>query len=218
MFERKKQPWEMAGDGVVHFRQKRGGRVVNLSIGRTGVDYEIKDMNGAVKFNAMFEEIDPQASQIVEKKGNFLITGLVFFAYSLLLSLDALSRSGSFKDPLNYFWPVVFLIPGAILIGLFVWRRASFTVLNTDRGRMSIIKDARHDEILRELNLRRVSMLRAKYLQIDHDNSPKTELGKYNWLRRVGAITDVELSQFTSMLQGDSDTRLRNQPPTISQN
>jgi hypothetical protein len=110
-----------------------------------------------------------------------------------------------------------FMAASGVSYYFYRWRRTAFSIMNTERGRMSIIRDERHDEIMRELNLRRVTTLRNKYLQIDHENAPKAEIGKYNWLRKVGAITDVELSQFSSMLRGEPSPR-RNQPPTISQN
>jgi hypothetical protein len=213
MFERRKQPWELSGDGVVRFQQKRGGRRVSLSIDKSGVDYEIKDVNGEVKFHALFEEIDPQASRIVEKNGGLFNLSIIF------LVLGVASAAMNYVEvPHDYLGPLFFVLMSAVSYAVYHWRKTAFSVFITERGRMSIMEDARHDDILRELNLRRVSTLRSKYLQIDHDNSPKTEMGKYNWLRRVGAITDVELSQFTSMLQGDPDTRQRNQPPTISPN
>jgi hypothetical protein len=197
----------------VRFQQKRGGRRVSLSIDKSGVDYEIKDVNGEVKFHALFEEIDPQASRIVEKNGGLFNLSIIF------LVLGVVSAAMNYVEaPHDYIGPAFFFLMSAVAYIVYRWRKTAFSVFITERGRMSIMEDARHDDILRELNLRRVSTLRSKYLQIDHDNSPKTEMGKYNWLRRVGAITDVELSQFTSMLQSDPETRQRNQPPTISPN
>jgi len=214
MFEWKKQSFDKTSDGNICFRQKRAGRSISITLDRSGVDYEIKDVTGEVKFHASYEEIDPQITQVVEKSGglfNLCIILLVFGILSAGLSFVAADRGS------EYISSIFFLVMSAISYVFYRWRRTSFSIMNTERGRMSIIRDARHDEIMRELNLRRVTTLRNKYLQIDHDNAPKVELGKYNWLRKVGAITDVELSQFSSMLKGDAGAK-HNQPPTISQN
>jgi hypothetical protein len=214
MFGSKPHFFEKTADGNTCFRQKRAGRSISITIDRTGVDYEIKDVTGEVKFHAAYEEIDPQVTQVVEKSGglfNLCIILLVFGLLSAGLSFVAADRGSEYLSAL------FFIIMSTASYGFYRWRKTSFSIMNTERGRMSIIRDARHDEILRELNLRRVTTLRSKYLQIDHDNLPKAEMGKYNWLRKVGAITDVELSQFSSMLRGNIGPR-KNQPPTISQN
>ena len=213
MFESTKHPWEMAGDGVVRFHQKHGSHAVILSIDANGVDYEIKNVNGEIKFRSIFEEIDPQTSQVVEKYGMLLRLGVILFVVSIFSAVCNFFIS----DP-SWIATSLWAISGAICLFSYFWKRIAFTVLNTERGRMSIIQDKNHDNILRELNLRRVATLRSKYLQIDHDNNRKTEIAKYSWLRRVGAITDVELTQFASMLQGDPNVRHITQPPTISQN
>jgi len=214
MFGRKHQSQEKIDEGDISFKQKRAGRSISIALDRTGVGYEIKDVTGEVKFHASYEEIDPQITQVVEKSGglfNLSVILLVFGGLSAGLSFAAQNRGSEYVSAL------FFITMSAISFVMYRWRRTAFSIMNTERGRMSVIRDERHDEIIRELNLRRVTTLRGKYLQIDHDNAPKAEMGKYNWLRKVGAITDVELSQFSSMLKGDSGTR-RNQPPTISQN
>jgi len=210
MFHPKKLPWELSEDGVVRFQQKRGGRRVRISIDRTGVDYEIRDVSGENHFHVLYEQIDPERSRIVEKNGWLLRFGLVW------TFLGAVVASLTRPDELSI--PFIFVIFGLTTTFYYFWRKASFSVLRTERGRISIIEDRWHDDILRELNLRRVSALREKYLQIDHENNTKAEMGKYSWLRRVGAITDVELSQFNSMLQGEIDDVPSIQPPTISLN
>ncbi len=64
-----------------------------------------------------------------------------------------------------------------------------------------------------------MTVLREKYLQIDHQNPPRAEMAKYNWLRQMAAITDIEHAQFASMLRGGADPATgQRQPPTISLN
>ena len=213
MFWKKEQPWETSAIGVTRFEQKRAGRRVRISIDRTGVEYEIKDAGGEVRFHTLYEEIDPQVAHVAQKNGVLQHTGCLFLVIAVvLLACSSVMASITWAD--GAFWALV----GGACVGFSYLRRIAFSVMNTERGRMSVIVDERHDQILREINLRRVSTLRTKYLQIDHDNSPKIEMGKYIWLRRVGAITDVELSQFASMLQPGAPVRRPNQPPTISQN
>lgn len=210
MFESKKLPWELADGGSVRFQQKRCGRRVRIAINKSGVDYELKDINGENRFRVMYEQIDPETSRIVEKNGWLLRFGILWDILGILLALAGNSET----LPVS----VVLTLFGSASIFYYFWRKATFSVLRTERGRICIMEDRWHDDILRELNLKRVSTLRSKYLQIDHDNSPKSEIGKYHWLRRVGAITDVELSQFTTMLQSEPENRPSIQPPTISLN
>jgi len=178
------------------------------------VDYEIKDANGENRFRASFEQIDPAQSRVVEKSVHLLQIGAIWLLLGILTLLSCL------KDPSATAWalPVSFMVMSAYSFFNFFWRKAAFTILRSDAGRLCIIDGPRHDEIISELNTRRVTTLRAKYLHLDHENNSKAELGKYNWLRRVGAITDVELSQFSSMIQGEKTVTPSIQPPTISLN
>jgi len=208
---RNKRPWDLPSEGdIARFQQRSGGRRVRIAIDRVGLDYEFRDINGENHFRVMFEQIDPERSRVVEKNGWLLRFGVTWSILGLLGSLlDSASGLAT---------PIMFVGFGAVCVFYYFWRKATFTVLRTERGRISIIDGAIHDDILSELNTRRVATLREKLLQIDHDNHRKAEMNKYVWLRRVGAITDVELSQFASMLQGDHEARQSYQPPTISLN
>jgi hypothetical protein len=210
-----KQPWDQSSEAEgIRFQQKRGGRRVRISIDRNGVDYEIRDANGESRFKASFEQIDPAQSHVVEKNIHLLQLGAIWTLLCLVTALSCL------KDPSPAAWalPASFLLMSGYSFFNYFWRKAAFTILRSDSGRICIIDGPKRDEILSELNSRRVATLRAKYLHLDHENHKKAEISKYNWLRRVGAITDVELSQFASMLQGDKPALPSLQPPTISLN
>jgi hypothetical protein len=207
-----KMPWEMPSDeNAVHFKQRRGGRRVLVSIDDAGVSYQLRDVSGETIFRASHEQIDPEMSSYTEKNGWLLRLGVT---WSVLGAACAVVDPGA-----GLSIPLVFTMFGAVCAVHYFWRKASFTILRTDRGKISILQGRWHDEIIRELNSRRVAALRAKFLQIDHDNHPKAEITKYTWLRMMGAITDVEHAQFKSFLQSaEGDNPPKAQPPTISLN
>lgn len=217
MFRMRKKPWELSDDGTVRFQQKRAGRRVRLAIDNGGVDYEVKDSSGEVKFRATFEEIDPQATEISERSAVALRCGALFLFIGFFIAAGGLLVS---SEPAGESWisAAFWSLLGAGCLIYHYARRVSFSILRTDHGRIVILRDERHDDILRELNLRRVALLRSKYLPIDRENNSRAEISKYNWLRKVGAITDVEYSQFNSMLQDDLGELPDIQPPTISLN
>ncbi|MBN1402841.1 MAG: hypothetical protein JW942_00035 [Opitutales bacterium] len=197
---------------VLRFTQKRGGRRTRISIDNGGVDYEFKSLGGDSSFRASHEQIDPDSSHVVEKEGRLIITGILLAATSLA------SLALTFVDGgLTLVFPVVLMLLAAVNVSLGLYMSVSYSVLRTDKGRILIIEDAQHDSILKALHTQRVTALRTKYLQIDHDNAPRAEVAKYNWLRKAGAITDLELTQFVALLQPTSGSN-RIQPPTLSLN
>jgi len=70
-----KMPWEMPSDeNAVHFKQRRGGRRVLVSIDDAGVSYQLRDVSGETIFRASHEQIDPEMSSYTEKNGWLLRT------------------------------------------------------------------------------------------------------------------------------------------------
>lgn len=191
------------------FQQRRGACRTIFHFGNDKLVYWIDNPGATTCMNIDYDEMDPRTDVFVQKNVWFRYSGIVTLALGFFLSLSAVSNQSYVPSPL--------LILGAALFAAYFLLQVRFTVFHVNRGRMLVIQDKQHQAILDELEKRRVAALRSKYLTFDHTNEPSIELKKYHWLRRMNAITDLELQQFQSVLDGEVDVP-RLQPPTISLN
>lgn len=80
-------------------------------------------------------------------------------------------------------------------LGSLAWAHFStvkYSVFHTDRGNVFVIQDKRHDEIIKELNIRRKKQLLEWYGEINFANDPQKEINKFRWLSEQNALSREE--------------------------
>lgn len=105
---------------------------------------------------------------------------------------DPVSASG-----LALHWPLSALC--CLLVYHFVVTR--FTVFKTEAGKLYLICDGRHDELMTELLERRKSQLLSWYGEIDYANDPGEEIQKFHWLKTQGVIGDDEFETIRTRIE-----------------
>lgn len=78
------------------------------------------------------------------------------------------------------------------MLATYYLRTSRFSVLKSDAGKILILRDKKHDAILENIRSEKKKLLREKYFFLDKDNSPDTEIRKYQYLKDDGAITHDE--------------------------
>jgi len=73
--------------------------------------------------------------------------------------------------------------------------RKEFTIVPMGKGVLRVLQDERHDDLLGEIQRRRVGALR-EYAVLNQYNNPQAELKKFTWLKEQGAITGDEFETF----------------------
>lgn len=92
------------------------------------------------------------------------------------------------------FVPSIWLFLGAIFAALYYIRRTEYTIFDTPKGRILVIRNATHDEIVREITTRRRKCMRERYATMDPDNSREDEARRFSWLHEHEIISDEEYS------------------------
>ncbi|MDE1152722.1 MAG: hypothetical protein PW788_09320 [Micavibrio sp.] len=75
------------------------------------------------------------------------------------------------------------------------YTRKEFTIVPMGKGVLRILQDERHDDLLGEIQRRRLGALR-EYAVVNHYNTPQAELKKFTWLKEQGAISGDEFEAF----------------------
>lgn len=80
-------------------------------------------------------------------------------------------------------------------LGCLLWAfltKISYTVWQTERGNIFVIKDKKHDDVIDELNTRRKKQLLSWYGDINPDNELENEIDKFKWLVKENVMSDEE--------------------------
>jgi hypothetical protein len=89
-----------------------------------------------------------------------------------------------------------------------------YTSIPVRNGKVLVLQDKRHDEVIEALESRRVRFYR-KLAVIDLRNPPAVELRKFTWLKEQGVISEEEFETFRQKLAGDATSPLPpSKPPT----
>ena len=83
--------------------------------------------------------------------------------------------------------------------------RKEYTVIPVQKGTLRILQGEKHDEILNEIQRRRLGALR-EYAVLNHYNSAQAELKKFAWLKEQGAISGEEFESFRRRIVDDFET------------
>jgi hypothetical protein len=162
------------------------------------VDYSIRDSGGnkasfAVKYSDIPSNFDYRVFQ--PRRHTLLAAALRVMLLALMVIVLSPWES----------WPVLgtATVCGGIAIGVLTligrYRENIYTKIPTRNGNLLVLRDGRHDEILRELESRRLRPLR-KLAEINPQNDPHAELRKFLWLKEQGVISDQELGSYARML------------------
>lgn len=196
-------------DSALTFQQRRGSCRTSFRFGDDRLTYWIDNPGSIACMHIDYDELDPRTDGYVQKSPWIRYSAIAMLTLGFFVTLSSFAEQKYVPSPV--------LIIGGLFLAAYFLLQVRFTVFHVNRGRVLVIQDRQHQAILNELEKRRVAALRSKYLTLDHTNEPGIELKKYHWLRRMNAITDLELQQFQSVLEGDAEAP-RLQPPTISLN
>ena len=83
--------------------------------------------------------------------------------------------------------------------------KSEYTVIDSVKGSVAILRDKHHDSILGELQRRRIAQLRLNFSEIDFNNDLDSELRKHAWLRQEGVISREEYAYVEGLLRRHHD-------------
>jgi hypothetical protein len=170
--------------------QKKYGTTVEYDFKDDFLYYKIKDAGGSNSFNIRYEEITNDVTELEEKNQWYRNAGIFW----IILGLIGLVLGGTIS---------IWLILGVIFYGIYYFYQTSYSKIDATSHNLLVIKDKKHDEVMKEIFSQRNSYLKINYGKINEENDKKIELNKFRWLKNIGAIADYEFEDFRKVLEGE---------------
>lgn len=168
--------------------QKKNGTKVEFDFNDDFLYYKIKDSNGSNSFNIRYEDITNSITEFEERNSWYKNVGL-FWAILGVIDM-ALNRTKL----------SLWLVLGIIFYGLYYYYQTSYSKIDATSRNLLIIKNDKHDEIIKEIFSQRNTYLKREYGKINEKNDKQNELNKFRWLKNIGVIADYEFIDFEKAL------------------
>lgn len=182
----------IAATPTKEFRQSRFSTSTVFEFLPEKLRYTVKDSSGTATFTVDYANLPRERREFEERNPSWRNVGLIWVALGAVFTAGTLG--GEFRISI-WVW--------VGLVCLAVWKFASthYSVLSTDEGTLHVIRDGKHDEVMAELDSRRVAALRSRYATVNLDGDPERELAKFRWLKEQGVIDDAELEQVSARIR-----------------
>jgi hypothetical protein len=159
---------------------------VAFDFGDKALTYTIEDERNRVGLSVLYEAIEGEKSLQNYREKLPVYLGLLLDAAALL----ALVMLQGVYSPLVWIFAV--LGTACLIVGRYT--RFDATVMTTPLGKILVFDREHKQEIIDEIDRRRRAEIRRKYGEIDFLNDPKTEIGKYRWLKAQKIISEQEFN------------------------
>jgi predicted nucleic acid-binding Zn ribbon protein len=176
----------------LEIEQKKYSNTVNFSFTDDSLRYSIKDAQGKRTFSVEYGEI-PQEDydEFIEQNGWFRNVGILWMLLGGFIVVNNLVQNGTSTISL---W----LILGALCLGVYIFTKVTFTVINTNSGSIFLICDDKKKLILDEIDKRRKKQWLQWYGTVNHENDLDSEIEKFKWLLEKGV---VDLNEYNSLIK-----------------
>lgn len=168
--------------------QKRFSNKATFAFGERELKYTIKDSSGSHTFSVEYGAIPTDVNELEERNVWYRNVGIFWVGLGLLQIGMRVAESGQLKGS-------VWLTLGIICFVAYGLAATKYSTINTEKGKLFIIKNKDHDRLLEELNARRRAQWRTWYAEVDLSSDPAKELGKFRWLKEHAVISESEYAQ-----------------------
>jgi hypothetical protein len=195
---------------VVSFKQWNCFTKIALKLYPDYAEYGVSGLRGTtntgfnVKYALLPKEFDYRTSH---PKDMFVMTPLVGVAGATLYYL-AIHRNIDVYSTLGFAF-ILALISCGIGYGLRRLLKRDYTFLATPVGNLLIVKDGKHDLIVKELQTRRVAAL-TEAAVVNPLEPPWMQIKKFKWLKDEGIISDDSFRAYREQILSSADTKTDN--------
>ena len=173
--------------------QKRFLNQTNFKFGEDSLEYTIKDRSGRRTFSVEYAGIPTDSGEIEERNDWYRNVGLFWVVIGVYIVLSRFNETGEIDGS-------IWLTLGVLFFALYGYLRTTYTTLDSEKGRIFIIQDSKHDQIKLEIDSRRKNQWLRWYGKIDYNNEPQHEIGKFQWLLDRNAISEDEFAEFRTQI------------------
>ncbi|MCJ8270611.1 MAG: hypothetical protein MJK04_14565 [Psychrosphaera sp.] len=169
------------------FNQKKWGNKSAFELKEDHFIYSSADESSETTFKYKYTDLPTKTDCIHHIEKNILF---FFLSFSFFI--------GGFIQYLVYqFWKdevrLSLVTIGIVLVIMAFKTRTRFTIFQTERGNILVIKDKEHDAIISQLYSRRSKILLEAYGEIDVTASRSHEISKFEWLFEQEVINESQL-------------------------
>lgn len=182
----------------MHYNQKKHSNRTSLRFSDDTLDYCIKEASNTTSFSVDYEEIPFQASYYEERNVWFRNAGYFWLLLGAVITIHKISSEQSF-------FPSIWIFVGVGCIIAYYFFTTAYSVFDTSKGRIFIIKDSQHETIVKEIDDRRKACIRQRYGHIDFSNDPEREAQRQLWLFEHNIISQIEYSDAIAKLASNHD-------------
>lgn len=167
-------------------KQKKSSNRTKFEFGDDEFKYSFADRRVSLDISIKYAQFPKSANKREERNEWLRNAGVFWILFGSAFFLTAVVNGESYVGKL--FWIVL----GGVCLAYYNYSATRYSVFPTEAGTVFIIRDQKHDDIVKEIMSRKKKLLLSWYGGIDYENEPEYEIQKFNWLRDQGALTDEE--------------------------
>ncbi len=181
--------------------QKSFWKKTNFEFGEEKLKHTIISGSKIVSFSVRYTEILTDPCEIRIRRRAFASLGICSAIIGFVHIAVQYSDTGNL-----IFSP--WLAIGAFLVAVYFFTRTGYTILQTGRYDIIIIKDSKHDKVFNEIVNRKKKLLYSLYGEINYENDPTDEINKFIWLKNQGVIDETEFKEAVRKINEYHEKRL----------
>lgn len=178
--------------------QKRFSNKATFSFGDSDLRYTIRDSSSSQSFSIPYGSIRDDVGEFEERNVWYRNVGIFWVGLGLLQVGTYFAEHGQLRGS-------IWLTLGLVCFVVYWTAKTSFSVIDTEKGRLFIIKNAQHEQIMKELETRRAEQWRQWYGHVDLANDPEKEIGKFQWLKERKIISETEYNEAVARISQHHD-------------
>lgn len=175
--------------------QRRFFSATRYTLGKEDFEYQLRTEGSVRTYRMEYSELSAERESLLDRNPWWRNVGVVLIAFGGLLAFTGASESVA--PP-----PQIWLCLGALCMAVYRFSAIRFQIIPAERCSVLVIDDASGAEVLRELESRRATQLRARYDFISRSEHPDQQRSRFHWLSKQGVLDANELS--ARMLQLDA--------------
>lgn len=146
--------------------------------------YSLKSSNTSSVSEIPYTSITREKWEFHEKNEWFRNVGVIWIGLGVIFEIPNLIQG-------EYFFPL-WSVLGTIMLGIYFYNQTEFTVIQTERDRILVIKDKQHDEIVQLIFEKRKEALKKIHGEINYAIEPETEKKKFDLLVKEEIVSPEE--------------------------
>ena len=179
----------------MQYTQKKNKSIHTYYFEETGLRYSIKDEQIKKSVLIPYENITNQWHEFFESNLSFRnyaiytgVVGVIFLTINILYGAKL--------------WAWLFLIASPTFYVLYSKSKTAYKVINVENDiDIFIINDKQSSTIENLILEKRNEYLKRVYGQINYENDPEKEIGKFRWLTSLGIFSDREFNIISESIE-----------------